>query len=411
MSQRLDVSFLRDRSAQKRIVAITAAFAIAGLLYAVLAPSWYRSFLTVVPAKSQKAGISSMLGSELGGLAAGLGASMGESADVQRIAAVLQSIAVSDAVSEKFDLRRRYEQKYQEGARAALWAHCDVKTLPKPSLVQFSCEDKDPRFAQAMVGYFAEYGNQVFRRVSVSSASEEVRFLEKHVAELRQQADDAAARMREFQEKYQIVDLDTQAKAVVGAMASLNSQRISKQLELEYARTFSSRDEATMQQLESQLAVVDEKLRDLENPSNASPPRAQKRGHRDGDANGMFPAALAVPKMRAEFEKLYRDRRVAEGTLVYALEHLEGARASEARDVSTFLVLDPPTLPTRKSRPYRLFVFVIAAALGMAAAVAFEAWRTFGGFAALVGAPPRLAAAPAPGPGDVPVRAIGDSER
>jgi hypothetical protein len=61
----------------------------------------------------------------------------------------------------------------------------------------------------------------------------------------------------------------------------------------------------------------------------------------------MFPAALQVPKLRAEFEKLYSDRRVAEATLVFALERLEGARASEARNVSTFLVLDPLPFPPR----------------------------------------------------------------
>ena len=60
-----------------------------------------------------------------------------------------------------------------------------------------------------MLTYFAEHGNQVFRRVSVSSATEEVRFLERRVVELRQSADETAARIRAFQEEHQIVDLDS----------------------------------------------------------------------------------------------------------------------------------------------------------------------------------------------------------
>jgi capsule polysaccharide export protein KpsE/RkpR len=383
--QTIDLSFLRDRKAQKRIAAVTAAFAVAGLLYALLAPKWYRSTLTVVPAKSQKGGgLSSMLSGELGGLAAGLGASMGEGADVQRIAAVLQSIAVSDAVIAKFDLKNRYDEKYQETAREALWKHCDVKALPKPALAQISCEDKDPRFVQDMLQFFFDYGNQVFRRVNVSSATEEVRVLEKHVAELRQQSDDAAARMREFQEKHQIVDIDTQSKAVVSALATLQSQRISKQMELDYARTFSAGDEATMQQLRSQLSVMDEQQQALEQaptvPENA--PNRARRGR--GSDRGMFPAALAVPKLRAEYETLYRDRKVAEATLVFALERLEGARASEARDVSTFQVLDPPTLPTRPSRPKRSSVLMAFAILGAGASLAIEWWRS-GGRALVLG--------------------------
>jgi capsule polysaccharide export protein KpsE/RkpR len=392
MSSSIDLSLLRDSRVRKRIAGTTAVFALAGLMYALLAPKWYRSVLTVLPAKSQKGGgLSSMLSGDLGGLAAGLAdGAMGNGADVQRIAAVLQSNDVSDTVIAKFNLKNRYHEKYQEAVREALWKHCDVKALPKPGLVQLSCEDKDPLFVQQILQVFADYGNQVFRRVGVSSASEQVRFLERRAGELRTQADETATRMREFQEKYQIVDLDTQAKAVVGAMASLNSQRISKQLELDYARTFSSGDEATTRQLESQIAVVDRKLRVMEEDPRASaaPVAAQRPSKRA--SGGMFPAALTVPKLRAEFETLYRDRKVSEATLVFALERLESAKADEARDTSTFLVLDPPTLPTRHARPKRLITIAGAIALGLLTAFAVESWKT-GGLARLaVSNPARL---------------------
>jgi capsule polysaccharide export protein KpsE/RkpR len=381
-----DLSFLRSRVVLKRMAAVTLACAALGGLYALLAPKWYRSVLTVVPAKTPRGGggIASLLGSDLGGLAGGFGLPLGGGADAPRIAAVLQSISVTDAVIEKFDLRTRYRERYQETARDALWRHCDVKTLVKPNLVQLSCEDKDPRFVQQLLSYFADIGNQAFQRVGVSSASEEVRFLEKRVAELRQQADDAAGRMREFQERHGIVDIDTQTKAVVSALAALQSQRIGKQLELDYARTFSAGDEATLRQLRSQLSVLNEKLRDLEEPSPAPAEGAEspKGGRRAG--GGMFPAALAVPQLRAEFEKLYRDRKVAEVTLVYALERLEAAKADEARDVSTFLVLDPPALPTRHSRPKRLAIVVYLAALGLLASLGYEWWRSRGGAAVIL---------------------------
>jgi tyrosine-protein kinase Etk/Wzc len=377
MTTSIDLSFLRSRPVQKRVAAITLACALIGGVYAFLAPKWYRSVLTVVPAKAQRGGgLSSLLGGEAGGLAAGFLDSAGAGADAARIAAVLQSIAITDAVIEKFDLRKRYGQTYQETTRDELWQHCDVKVLPKPQLVQLSCEDKDPQFVQQLLSYFAEYGNEAFRRVSVSSASEEARFLEKRVAELRQQADESARRMREFQETHKIIDLDTQAKAVVTALAALNSQRISKQLELDYARTFSSREEPSLRQLESQLSVMGDKVRSLEEvPVPVVAPPLEKQGRRGGRATGMFPAALEVPRLRAEFENLYRDRKVAEAMLVFALERLESAKANAARDVSTFLILDPPALPTRKSRPKRLVILLFATALGVAAGVAFELWK------------------------------------
>jgi capsule polysaccharide export protein KpsE/RkpR len=407
MTNQLDLTFLLRRPARNRIAAVTAAFAAIGLIYGALAPKWYRSVLTVVPTKSQHGGggLSSLLGGEAASLAAGFLDGAGANADAARIAAVLQSIAVSDAVIEKFGLRERYDAPYQETARDALWQHCDVKVLLKPQLVQLSCEDRDPRFVQQLLAYFAEYGNKAFRGVSVSSSSEEVAFLEKRVAELRQQAEDTAKRMREFQEQHKIVDIDTQAKAVVSALAMLNSQRISKQLELDYQRTYSSSDEPSLRQLETQVAVMGQRERSLEGPPAPDPQLAVKgaQGAARGKS-GMFPAALEVPRLREEFESLYRDRKVAEATLVFALERLEGARATAARDVSTFQVLDPPAVPTRKSRPRRAVILALFVMLGLLASVGFELLPQTGVIAVL------KSAAASPGPPRPPA-VVNDPER
>jgi capsule polysaccharide export protein KpsE/RkpR len=374
----IDLSFLQVPGAFKRVVTVTAVFALLGTVYALLAPRWYQSVLGVVPAKQQKGGLSSLLGSDLGGLAAGLDVASvgGGGADAQRIMAVLQSTAVSDAVIAKLDLKARYDEKYQESARDELWRHCEVKALAKPNLVTLTCEDKDPKFVQQMLEHFAEVGNEVFQRVNVSTAGEEVRTMEKRVAELRAQADEVASRMRAFQEKHQIVDLESQARALVSSVALLNSQRIAKQMELDYAQRFSAADESSSRQLRSQLSVVDEQLREMELPAGSLPgsPSAAPGAKRKG--TGLFPAALEVPALRAEFEKLYRDRKVAEATLIFALDRLESARAAKARDVSTFVVLDPPTVPERRHRPKRLAWILGSLALGLVAGVGREWWRS-----------------------------------
>jgi capsule polysaccharide export protein KpsE/RkpR len=373
----IDLSFLKSPGAWKRIAAGVLAAGALGAAYAFLSPPWYQSVLSVVPAKQQKGGISSILGGELGGLAAGLDlGGMGGGADAQRIQAVLRSTAVTDAVIAKFDLKARYDEKYQEAARDELWRHCEVKALAKPNLVQLTCEDKDPKLVQQVLAYFAEIGNEIFQRVNVSTATEEVRVMEKRVAELRVQADEVGSRMRQFQEKHQIVDLESQARALVSSVATLNGQRIAKQMELGWAQRYAAPDEASSQRLRSQLSVVDEQLRELETsvadlPGDAAgTPAAKRKG------TGLFPAALEVPALRAEYERLYRDRKVAEATLIFALDRLESARAAKARDVSTFVVLDPPTVPERRHRPKRLSLILGALAVGLVAGTGREWWRS-----------------------------------
>lgn len=380
-----DLAFLRDRAALRRVALVAFAFALAGVLYALLAPRWYRSAVTVVPVKQQKGGLSSLLGGDLAGLASSLDGA-GSGADAARVAAVLKSVSVTDAVIEAFDLRARYREEYQEYTRDELWDHCSVKTLSKPGLVELSCEDKDPEFVQRMLAFFAERGNEVFRRVSVGSASEEVRFLERRAKELRQAAEETASRMRAFQERHGVVDLESQSRAVVSSLASLEAQRVSKQLELEYARTYAGGDEATTRQLEQQLALVERKLRQLERATPQPEGDAAGTGSAAGGPSapavrgrgGVFPQALDVPRLRAEMEALLRDRKVAETTLFVALERLEAARAAEARDVSTFQILDAPTRPTRHSRPRGALTVAALGLLGLGLGVALEWARAEG---------------------------------
>jgi uncharacterized protein involved in exopolysaccharide biosynthesis len=82
-----------------------------------------------------------------------------------------------------------------------------------------------------------------------------------------------------------------------------------------------------------------------------------------------------VPQLRAEFEALFRDRKVSEVSLLMAMERLEAARANEARDTSTFQVLDPPALPTRHSRPKRGLVVIFTTLIGLGVAIGHEWWR------------------------------------
>lgn len=362
-------------SAARRIAWSAAVGFTLAVLYAIAAPSWYEASLTVVPATPSKGG---GIGSQLAGA---LGAAidfpeLGINADVERIAAVFESTSVTDAVIQKFDLTRRYGTKYLEHARKALWSHCSTRIDRKARIVAVSCEDKDPKFVQQMLEYFGEYANGVFRRVSVSSASEEVRFLEQRVAEMRKEADEAARKLREFEERHKIVDLDSQSKAVVSAMASLRSQEISKELQLSYMNTFSSRDESTAVQLRQQLAVMNAKFRKLEespgdDPGETRRPGSETNGAAVAKGNDIFPPALAVPKMRFEVEQLYRDKKIRETDLLLLMQRLEMAKVNEARDTSAFQILDHAVVPTYTSRPNRFLAVVSGLVLGLLAGIAW----------------------------------------
>jgi len=349
------------------LVGAAAAGAILAGGYALLTPSWYTARISVVPLRHTSPRSLPQQASEL--LDLGLSVPGLGSGGPDRVATVLTSESVSNAVIEKFDLRRRYRQKYMERAREELWEHCAVRVIAKGELVVLTCEDKDPSVAQAMVAFFGEHGNAVFRRVDASSAGEEVRFLERHLAEIQEQARTAQKRLREFEEQNRIVDLESQAKAVVSTIASLRSQRVSKELELSYAKGFAARDESGSVQLRRILGILEDKSRALEQGGRRS--EVQPAARSPAAEADLFPTALAVPALRSQLEQLQLDRKFYETAALMTMQRLEAAKANEAREVSAFQLLDPPTLPTDRTRPKRLLVTLLGVALGLLAAAAW----------------------------------------
>jgi uncharacterized protein involved in exopolysaccharide biosynthesis len=368
------------RAGWRRSALIAALTLAAAVTYALLAPKWYLAELSVVPSVTPKSGGGGMGASAVAAaldLPIDLGGGGGAGGDVERIAAVLRSTSVTDAVIAKFNLKARYEVKFLEDARIALWTHCSTKVERKPGLVSLSCEDRDPQIAKGMVEFFGEYGNVVFRRVSVSSAAEERRFLEKRVAEARKDLDEAARKRREFQEKNKIIDLTEQSRAVVSTMANLRAELVSKEVQVSYLGSFSSRDESSAEQLHRQIEALRTKLQALEETRVGvvvEEEDAQKKGRkaraRDG-SGGIFPTAMSVPRLRFELENLFREQKVQETLFLLLTQRYETARVSEARDTSTFQVLDAPTLPTRRARPKRFVIAATGLLLGLGLGLGF----------------------------------------
>lgn len=337
-----------------------------GVLYGVLTPNWYTARLSGV--SSQRSQTAAMgLVSKLPGME-GLGAAT--ATDVQRIQAVMTSRSVSDAVIEKFELAKRYGSDHIEKTRELLWSHCVVATERKSAVVTLECEDTDPKVAMEMAEYFGQVGNEVFGRISTSSAGEERKFLERQVAKSRADVEEASRKLREFQEQHKIVDIGEQAKAVISAMATLKGQLLSKQMQLSYVSSFSSPTESNVTQLQQQVQVLEDGLHDLEERERAAKGSAAgSAAAGSGDSGTFFPEAMDVPKLRFELEQLIRDQKVAETIFFLVTQRYETARVDEARDTSTFQILDHATLPTIKSRPKR----VKTAVLGMVGGAAFGA--------------------------------------
>lgn len=352
------------------LIAMFTVFGFAAAAaYAFAATEWFEARLSVVPTAPSRETAAMALAARLPGLDA-------TSTDSKRIEAVLGSESVADQVIEKFKLQERYGSDHIELVRAALAKHCTTNLDKKSGLVALVCEDSDPVIARDMTAYFGEVGNQVFGRISKTSAHEEARFLESQVASARKAVDDASRALRDFQEQHKVIDLPEQTKAVISAMASMKGELLSKQLVLSYVSGFAGRAESNVLQLEQQIAVLQAKLDQLV-AARPSPPAGVGSG--GGSGGDFFPNAMNVPSLRFELEQLMRDQKIKETVFALLTQRYEMAKVDTARDTPSFQIVDRPTLPTLRSRPLRRKVAVaggfVGALLGLAWVVIPVWWR------------------------------------
>jgi len=367
------------KSGWKRIAYASVVGLAVGITYALLAPKWYAAEVTVIPSGSKGGG-------GLPGAAAALGVTelpidIGGSSDLDRVAAIFHSYSVADVVIARHGLMARYDAIYIEDARAHLWRHCGTKLDKKAGLVTLTCEDRVPAKAQAMVRDFVETANQVARRVSASSAGEERRFLETRVSQSRADLDKASVKLRDFQEKNKVVSLPDQARAIVTSMATLRAEMLDKQMQLAYVDGFSSSDESTSGGLRRQVSILQNKIKSLEETRSSANPAAVASGQQSTSEqhhpSSLFPPAMDIPILQYQLEQLTRDTKVEETLFGLLTQRYELARVNEARDTSSFMVLDGPTLPTKKSRPLRTILSIEGLLLGcfIGVGLAVVAWK------------------------------------
>jgi uncharacterized protein involved in exopolysaccharide biosynthesis len=323
--------------------------AIAGI-YAALATRWYAATITVIPAQRSP---------QEGGAAVGM--AFGPDAlvtDVQRIKWVLMSSDVRDAVIDRLALGAYYGTKDREHTRDVLAHRCTSSASKEAGLVTLTCEDTSPELTVKLAECFGKEGNGVFGSISVSSAREERKFLEAQVEKIRKDLDEASHKLREFQRTYKVIDLPEQSKAVISAMAAIEGEIVSKQLALSYVAGFSADSESNVVQLNHQIRALTARLRQLETTGAT----------RKSD---FFPAAMSVPDLRFQLDELVRAQKLQETLFFAVTQRYETATVDEARDTSTFQILDHPTVPLHASRPVPMKLAELGGIAGLAFAVAW----------------------------------------
>ncbi len=352
----LDYAVVLARHSRK-IVYTTLIVGLLTLLVVFLLPKKYTATARIVPPQ-QNLTLSAQITEGLGGAMipgrAAFGALSGFAESLLGLKSpgdfylgLLQSETISDRIIARFDLRKEFKATYIEDARSELEKIAKFRST-RHGLIAVEVTHREPAKAAAIANAYLEELANLLREMADQEASERLTFLERERREAGLRLAKAEEELRQFSEKNIVLLPDAQTRSMLEYIASLKAAIDFREVELQVYKQWATPFNFQVQQVETELKALREKLRQAEGPESSP-----------GDASQVMIAVSKLPTLGLEYLRLYREVRYQEGLYRVFSKLAEIARLDHARDALVLQVVDHAKPPEKKSYPKRLVILLI----------------------------------------------------
>ena len=339
---------------KRLIAAITIGAAVLAGIVSLLLPNRYTATTKILPPQQSQSASSMLLnqlaGGGMGPLAALAGSSLGLKNPSDIYIGILKSRSIQDALIQQFNLMSVYRDKRLSDTRKDLSGYSDI-VAEKEGLISISVEDKDPRRAAAVANAYVDDLRQVTQHLAISEASQRRLFFEQQVQQAKEDLSNAELALKETEQKTGMIQLDSQAKAVIEAIGNLRAQVAAKEVQLQAMQSFATEQNPQRILVQQQVAGLREQLRKLE-------------GQAGGDGDPVLGTGK-IPGAGLEYVRKLRDVKYYETIFELLAKQYEAAKIDESREAAVIQVLDQATEPDRKSSPKRLLIIALCAICGL----------------------------------------------
>jgi len=327
------------------IIKMCSVAVLVSVTYSLILPNIYSATAKVLPPQKESVGLSALLG-QVGGLAGlaagGLGGGLGGGSDLY--VGMLKSRSVADAVIQRLDLAKVYKTKSPEETRKKLEG--TVKILAgKDGIISITAEDKEPKRAALLANAFVEELGRTTIRLNLSKAGTERLFLEKRLDLVKKDLKNAEDGLKAFAQQNKVVQVDSQAKASIEGIARLKAELASREVQLSVLRSYQTDESSEVKALQSGIKRLQGEL--------------GKRAGSGGGGEGI-PSIGNVPGLGLEYVRKMRELKTQEAIFEQLTKQYELAKLNEAKDSSSLQVLDEAVAPSKKSKPKRFLIVILA---------------------------------------------------
>jgi tyrosine-protein kinase Etk/Wzc len=344
------VEILIKLTREKRLIGLTTLVSsVLAIVITLLVPNRFTGTTKILP-PSQSPSASSMMMNQMAGSGAGAllsmaGKDLGLKDPADLYIGMLRSRTVEDAMIARFDLARVYRTKKQSSTRMELENATEMRS-GKDALITISVEDTDPQRAADMANAYVAELRKLTQSLAVTEASQRSLFFDQQLRSAKEELAEAEVRLKETQQRTGLIDLDSQAKAMINVSGTLRGQIAAKEVELQAMHTFATERNSSYVLLQEELAGLRAQLLKLE------------RDEQGGNGNTLI-ATAKVPSVALDYVRNLREVKYRETMFGILAQQFELAKLDEAKQGAIIQVLDPAVPPDKKSSPKRTLIIVL----------------------------------------------------
>jgi uncharacterized protein involved in exopolysaccharide biosynthesis len=330
----------------KALLAVMMVSGALGLGVSYLVHPQYTAVNVFLPPQQPQSATASALAS-LGALSGLAGAASGKNLPDQYIG-LMESATISDRIIKKFDLKRLWDERYQEPTRKRLLKEVAFNASKKDGLMRVEVMDTDPQRAAAIANQYVVELRELTSVFAVTEAQERRVFFEHLLEQTRDKL--AAAQVALESSGYNAGALKANPVNAAQGYAQMKAELTAAQVKLQVMRTNLADNTAEVQAQVQTVSALASQVAKLE---------AQEGGR----------------PSTSDYVNRYREFKYQETLFDLFARQYETARADEGREGALIQVLDPATPPELKSFPNRKLFAMAAAMLGLFGAVGWFAAR------------------------------------
>lgn len=339
---------------RKRLILLyTVGFAIVSLLISLILPKSFTATAILMPPR-QSSSIGSLLTAELGSLGGGMaalaGGSLGIKSPNDMYVGMLKSQTVEDTMVKNFGLLQEYHAPYMSAARKVFESHVTIDANGKDGLIHISVEDRSAQKAAELANGYVDAFRHLSEGLAITEASQRRLFFQQQLDQAKDNLANAEEALKKTEETTGVIQLDSQARALIETAAALRAQITAKEVQIQAMQTYATGENSQMVEAQQELDGLRSQLAkiggDAENP------------------NAFFPSKGKVPEVGLEYVRKVRDVKYYETIFELLARELEIAKIDEAREGSFVQVVDPAIVPDHKSSPKRALIVIVATIVG-----------------------------------------------